>query len=353
MKNIGQFLGVLLILFTLCVVYIIQASGAFKSIKPHFDGEAETIPAPPGVEDLTIDHSDGQLYLSSTDRRNKDASGDIFTFNVSEETPVFSKLGINNIYPDFRPHGISLLKKYGHKYIFAISHEPEASYIYRLQVEEDSLISHKRFSHDLLISPNDLVAHDTASFYFTNDHGLKAGRERTIKDLIMDKNGYVVSYKNGEAKKVSQNMAYANGINISKDGKYLFVSTTTEATLFVYKNEPLADNLELLDKHFTGTGLDNIELDKDGNLFIGAHPKMLKFLGHAKSELKRSPSQVLKIIYLPETDYKFLQEELYLNDGNPLSGSSVGAPFVQKDGTNNIFIGSVFEPKIMKLHRNL
>ncbi|MFT6880871.1 MAG: arylesterase/paraoxonase [Arcticibacterium sp.] len=353
MKKIGPFLGVLLILFILCVAYIIQASGTFKNITPHFDGEAETIAAPPGIEDLTIDHSDGQLYLSSTDRRDKNASGDIFTFNASENVPVFIKLGINDIYPNFRPHGISLLNKYGNKYIFAISHEPEANYVYRLQVAKDSLITHKRFSHHLLISPNDLVAHDTASFYFTNDHGLKAGRERTIKDFIMDKNGYVVSYINGNAKKVSQNMSYANGINISKDGKYLFVSTTTEATLFVYKNEPLTDNLQLLDKHFTGTGLDNIALDKDDNLLIGAHPKMLKFLAHAGSKLKKSPSQVLKIIYLPETDYKFLQEEIYLNDGNPLSGSSVGAPYVQKDGTNDIFIGSVFESKIMRLHRNL
>ncbi len=353
MKTLLKFIGVLLILITLCVTYILDSSGAFREIKPHFDGTVEDLSSPAGIEDLTIDSDQALVYLSSTDRWNPEKTGDIFVYDIEEKFPNYLPLNITNLYPEFRPHGISLIKKYGKSYVFAISHELGVNYVYRFEVVKDSLVSAKRFSNDLFISPNDLVALDTSTFYLTNDHGLPKGKERDIKDYLMDKNGYVLLYNNGTASQVSQDIAYPNGINVSNDGKYLFVSSSTEATLFVFANFPNGKPLKLLDQRKTFTALDNIEIDRSGNLIIGAHPQLLKFVSHAKGPKHKSPSQVLKIIYLPETDYKFLQEELYLNNGEPLSGSSVATFYKHKNGTNDILVGSVFESKILRLHRNL
>jgi arylesterase/paraoxonase len=353
MKFFLKLIGVVLILLTLCVTYILNSSGTFNEINPHFDGTVEELSSPAGVEDITIDAELGLIYLSSTDRWNPEISGDLYVFDIEDKTPKYLPLNVTNIYPEFRPHGISLLKKYGKSYLFAISHEFEENYVYCFEINRDSLVSAKRFSNELFISPNDVVAIDTSTFYLTNDHGLSPGKERDIKDYLMDKNGYVVLFKNGNANKVSQDIAYANGINVSNDGKYLFVSSSTEATLFVYDNVPDGKPLKMLDKRKTYTALDNIEIDSEGNLYIGSHPQLLKFVAHAKGPENKSPSQILKIIYLPDTDYKFLQEELYLNNGEPLSGSSVATFYKHKNGTNDIWVGSVFESKILRLHRNL
>jgi len=353
MKYLLKLLAVLLILLALCVTYILQASGAFRKITPHFEGTLEILESPEGIEDLTIDSEQELVFLSSTDRRNSNVAGDIFVFNINEKEPIYVPLNISKQFPEFRPHGISLLKKYGKTYLFAISHESGENVVYRFEIKKDSLFSTKRFSHELFISPNDLVAIDSTMFYLTNDHGLPEGMERRIKDYLMDKNGYVLLYKDGKANRVSREIAYPNGINISKDGKYIFVASTTEAALFVYENLPNGKPLKLLDKINTSTGLDNIEIDKYGNLIVGAHPQLLKFVAHANKTENRSPSQILKFVYLPDTNYKFLQEELYLNNGDPISGSSVGAYYEHKDGTNDLFVGSVFEPKILRLHRDL
>jgi len=86
-----------------------------------------------------------------------------------------------------------------------------------------------------------------------------------------------------------------------------------------------------------GTGPDNIEIDASGDLWIGAHPKLLTFVAYAEDAAKRSPSQVLHVSRGPAGDFKV--EEVFLGRGDDLSGSSVGA---WRDG--RLLIGSVFDP---------
>src|SRR5205085_2212265 len=87
------------------------------------------------------------------------------------------------------------------------------------------------------------------------------------------------------------------------------------------------------------TGVDNIEVDPDNNLWIGCHPQMLKFLSHSKDEAKISPSQIIKLSHSGEG---FTQETIYMNDGSEISASSVGAPY-----GNKMLIGPVFQRHIL------
>ncbi len=343
--------GLLLILFGLLAGYVLKESGVFRKVVPHFDGKSEVFNAPPGVEDMTLDRGTGKLYLSSLNRRDSTLSGDLYVTDITADTLSFVNLtgGLDN----FRPHGISLLNKYDRKFLFVISHRKEEHVVERFEITGDSLIDRHVFKSSLFISPNDILAVDTNTFYVTNDHGLKPGLERTVKEFIIDPNGFVVLVKDGQAKRASEKLAYANGINLSPDGQFVYVAATTAGKIYVYKRDIQTQELSLEDIHDTQTGVDNIEIDQFGNLILGAHPQMLKFLSHAKDSQSKSPSQILKVVYLPDTDYKFLQEELYLNDGTPLSGSSVGVYFQKENGQNDLFVGSVFESKVLRLHRNL
>ena len=88
------------------------------------------------------------------------------------------------------------------------------------------------------------------------------------------------------------------------------------------------------------TGVDNIELDLEGNLWVGCHPQMLKFLSHAKDESKWSPSEIIKLTMLSNGQIE--QKTIYMNDGSEISGSSVGAVYKDK-----LLIGPVFQNHIV------
>ncbi|MBK6949949.1 MAG: hypothetical protein IPH16_19410 [Haliscomenobacter sp.] len=137
---------------------------------------------------------------------------------------------------------------------------------------------------------------------------------------------------------MDKGIRYANGITASPDAKFLYMAACTDGAIYVYQREPFQKIREIE----CGTGVDNLEWDAEGNLWAGAHPKMLAFLGHAQKAENRSPSQVLKInLQNPKNP---IVDEIYLNNGNPLSGSSVAAVY-----HNRLFIGSVFEDGIVIL----
>ena len=86
--------------------------------------------------------------------------------------------------------------------------------------------------------------------------------------------------------------------------------------------------------------MDNIELDQKGNLWVGCHPKLLTFVNYSKNPEVLSPSQVINVKVNASGQYDV--REIYLNDGRPLSGSSVAAVFGDK-----LLIGSVFDERFL------
>jgi len=76
------------------------------------------------------------------------------------------------------------------------------------------------------------------------------------------------------------------------------------------------------------TGVDNIGVDVQGRLWAGCHPKLLTFSKHFADPTRPSPSHFLKITLPPEGPA--LVEELFLDSGETLSGSSVAAVYRQE-----------------------
>ena len=123
-------------------------------------------------------------------------------------------------------------------------------------------------------------------------------------------------------------------------GKKLYLAATTELVLYVFKRDIPSGSLDLEAEIELGTGGDNIEIDAKGDIWIGAHPQLLKFVGHAADRSKLSPSQVLRLKHNLQGDYAV--EEIYLKDGKQLSGSSVAAAV-----EGRFLIGAVFEHRFL------
>ena len=315
------------------------AGGTFKQIHPHELQTLQVLEGPIGAEDLTIDHSIGKALLSADDRRKRmqgeKTEGAIYLLDYQKVPPNFYNLTENLNLEDFHPHGISLFHDTldNSKWLFVVNHSQSEDWIEIFKFTDTSLIHIESLTDKALVSPNDIVGTGKRTFYFTNDHDAPGGTDRW-KDYLLIGTGQVGFYDGKKATILDTGIGYANGINLTQDGSHLIVAATTDRCLYLYQREPH----QRIGKIDCRTGPDNIELDASGNLWVGAHPKMLAFARHAKNEKTRSPSQILMIELNPDHFKDSKVRQIYLNNGDPLSGSSVAAI----DG-DILLVGTVFE----------
>ena len=172
---------------------------------------------------------------------------------------------------------------------------------------------------------------DTADF--TNDHKYTEGFGRLTEDYLGRSLSNVIYFDGTTYREVANGISYANGINYDAKRNLLFVASPRKFLIKVYKTN-VDGSLEFIENIDCGTGVDNIEFDTEGNLYIGAHPNLLKFASYAKGKVEHSPSEIIKIDYSNTNDYSV--ETVYLDDGTTMSGSTVAAPFGDLLLTGNV-----------------
>jgi len=349
-KKIIVLLVILIGIVGYVVLGILAPAGMFKTILPHFEGTSATLNVEvAGPEDITIDQLSGLAFVSVDDRRANRQSpgrlkGAILIMNLSDSIPKLKDITPVGV-TDFHPHGISLWREPdGRAFLFVVNHRKNYSehVIERFEWKNDSLIYIESIQDvDLMTSPNDVTAVGERTFYVTNDHGYsKPGVGRTLEDYLQRAISYVNYYDGVSFKKVATGIAYANGINQSADHSKIYVASTTGRKVMIYSRDIPSGALSLEEEIKVNTGVDNIELDNQGALWIGCHPQLLKFVAHATNPAKFSPSQVIKIT--KDDTGNYVVEEIFLNDGTTYSGSSVAAIY-----NNTLLIGSVFEKSII------
>ena len=228
--------------------------------------------------------------------------------------------------------------------IAVVNHRSDEQTIEIFNLKNQVITHIKTIRGKHLISPNDIVLIDEYRFYMTNDHAVADPMAQKFYDYLQIPRSNVVFYDGDQFKVVAKGLTYANGINISKDGKNVYVAECVGRELSIFSRDLNSNDLEHELSIPMNSSIDNIELDDDGSLWIGSHPKALAFTRHAKNEKKLSPSQVIKVT-LDNEDNQI--EEIYLNDGKLLSGSSVAAVF-----NNHLLIGAVFDERFLHCTMN-
>ena len=332
-------ISILLVLITLLIfiVYVVVSTGYFRTIENKFDGEVVKKIVLAGAEDITVSVEDGFALISATARKKlpveDEEFGGLYFMDLTTENYSLKKLTTNFKQP-FAPHGVSMLKTTDSTFkIMAVNHTPKGETLEEFHLEKETLTHSKSLTNDLIYSPNDVVMIDENRFYFTNDHKYVDGVGRLLEDYGGLSVSNVIYFDGENYKEVANGIAYANGINYDSKRKLLFVASPRNFLVKVYTRN---DNgsLNFIEDIDCGTGVDNIEFDTEGNLWIGAHPNLLRFASYAKGNKETSPSELIKINYRGENDYTI--DVVYVNDGSEMSASTVAAPYKDIIVTGNV-----------------
>lgn len=301
-----------------------------------FAGSCTERPLDGSGEDIQIDHERGYAYISLLDRMaiakgEEVAPGSILRLDLNDTAwPVVPALLDG---PALRPHGLTLHKSSdGRQNLLVINHPVDrasgAERIERYVETTPGNFSHaETFSSPLITRANDMVAVGPREFYVAQDVAQRSGD--TVTQLI---------YFDGEDyTAVADDIASGGGINVSPDLSTLYISETGAKRLRVAEinvdgslgTETLID---------LGTSPDNIDIAEDGSLWIGAHSNVAALAMHFIAGAK-APSQILRVDLQAATPQI---EEIYLNAGNQISASSVGATW-----GNKLLIGSITARKIL------
>jgi arylesterase/paraoxonase len=331
-KLVFAVLGLLVLAVAGFVLRIVWIGGVFRSIEPHFDGTCRLVRGPMGPEDLTIHPRTGVAYVSASDRRASRAGnpvpGGIHAYDLADPNAIPV-----NLTPDadvtFQPHGISLWPGAdGRDVLFVVNHPPAgtgrpAHTIEIFDLAGDELVHRASLTDPLLTMPNDLVAVGINRFYVTNTHKFAPGRLQTLETFLQLSGANVVHYGPNGFRVEIPDLVFPNGINVSPEGDSVYVATVTPRTLLVYSRDPANDSLTFREDIFLDSAADNIEVDDEGRLWIGAHPKMLRLQSRGADPSVPAPSQVLRVTL--DAIGGHAVEEIYLNDGTEIAGASVAA----------------------------
>jgi arylesterase/paraoxonase len=343
MRTILLLVALLVLLAAGRVLQTLWVAGAFKSLEPHFAGQCTEVGGAVGPEDITIHPRTGVAYISAYNRRatarGEPGRGALYAYDLGSQRPRLVNL-TPDADPDFRPHGISLHPDArSGEVLYVINHAGGKHTIEVFDLVGGSLRKRTTLSDPLLVSPNDLVAVGHDQLYITNDHGYASGLMRTLEDFGRLPFSNVIYFDGSRFSEAVSRITYANGINTSHDGRTVYVASVTGRAVRVYDREPESGLLTSREKIRAASGVDNIEVDAQGNLWIGAHPQLLRVMAHTADPAERSPSQVLRVSRGPEG---YSVEEVYLDLGDQISGSSVAA--VRGD---RLLIGAIHDPRFL------
>jgi len=336
MKLLKRIILIVVILVLAFIVNLLITTGYFKSIEPTFNGEIIQKIALPGAEDITISAIDSFAIISSTHRRSvprtKEESGGLYLIDLKSK--LYSPIYLTEDFKkSFAPHGISMIKTDSTYTILAVNHTLNGHTIEVFKLSGQNLTHQKTLEHPSMVSPNDIVILDENRFYFTNDHKYTTGIGRLLEDYGGLSVSNVVYFDGENYTEVADGIAYANGINFDVERKLLFVASPRNFLVKVFaKNEN--GSLNFIEDIDCKTGVDNIEFDTEGNLWIGSHPNLLHFAAYAKGKKEIAPSEIIKINYKDTGDY--IIEQIYMEDGSTMSASTVAATFGDLILTGNV-----------------
>lgn len=289
------------------------------SIKP---GPCETIFEDGGAEDLT--HIGDGIVLMSTGFEFFGPPGQIQAVDLNDGNKRMT-LNMTNVptRSDFlsAPHGITTWRDpdTDQLFLYVICHPVPEDRIEVFEVLPPLTLKYVRTITDPKFDfMNDMVAVGRDKFYITKFARYREYKKYNAEMFSGMKYGGIYYYDGRKAREVATGYFMPNGINISPDKKVVYVAEWGTKTLRGFRRDS-TNNLVEIWSYYTGTGIDNIEVDPDtGDMWIGSHPITWRVIDPFFGSVP--PGQVIRVKMQDNTVADI--EVIYQDDGTECTGST-------------------------------
>ncbi|XP_048777277.2 serum paraoxonase/arylesterase 1-like [Ostrea edulis] len=268
------------------------------------------------------------------------AKGRIMLFNMEKPKDGVKELKIvgNNFkYKDFFPHGISVLEDKGKVLLFVVVHRAEEDTVEKFEFLEKTLeLKHlKTYTGKLAHILNDVAATGPDTFYTTDFGYYRSFLGHFMENLLGLHFGHVLYFNGSDFIIVSEPTIMANGIALAKNGKLVYVNSSSKRKMMVYKRET-DHRLTKVNEIEFDTIPDNPVVDpQTGDVLQGCHPIGFKLMQHLNNPIDPGASQVL-MVHMEKSGANVTGITELFSDDLELYGSSVATLY-----KNRMLIGTV------------
>ncbi len=235
-------------------------------------------------------------------------------------------------------HGIDWLESTGH--LFAVDHvNPRTHRILRMVLEGDVLRVDAGMTSPLLSSANDVVAVAADEFYVTVDLGSSGTLGRLWEALTARPWGGVVHYRKGRWRWVATEIAFANGIELSADGRHLFVAAYQGGEIIRYARDRQTGDLSQRTVYARIPGHpDNLTWSRDSEaLVVASHDSLWDLFWHLRDPANHASGGVYRVRGPGQV------EPVFWDDGRRLD-----APSVALEAPGDLLLGQVFDGELLR-----
>jgi len=309
----------------------------FAAIEPVALASCEPVSGIDGPEDIEIDSARRRAFISSLDRRDATARGAIHIFDLDDPLASdFWRDRTGGVPEAFQPLGLDYFEDGDTRRLFVVNEAGPSVEVF--DVEENGDLTHvETFAERRLTSPNNIAAVGPRAFYVTND--VRPGRDARIAALyfLMRVGSGEVFYVDGAVWRVAaENLRFANGLALSPARDKLYVAETAGKAVKVFARNPETGALTREKTIRLKASPDNINVDPEGAIWVGALPKPLIMPKLKTDHTAQAPSEVIRVA--PDGAAK----TVWRDAGGLQSASTVAARL-----SNKLLIGALYEQKFL------
>jgi hypothetical protein len=213
-----------------------------------------------------------------------------------------------------------------------------------------------------LINPNGLAFLDADNYLVTGPTKYQTELMIFAQILGFFRGGLITHFSPSDTSIVSESIYFANGVVPSKDGKLLFVASSLDASIAVFKiskNKKKQIEFSYYDKIPVDALPDNLSIDHEtGDIFVAGMTSLTEFMGYITSPGLPTKDQnvgfrVIRIQIGKNVEdkdkYEFKTETVLEHDGTIHKMATVAAPHSK---LNRVLIGSLFSDEVLNCKIN-
>ncbi|KAG0265442.1 Serum paraoxonase/arylesterase 2 [Mortierella polycephala] len=337
--------------FNLITEIITDTGILLGPIQPFNTAGCEVVKGLEACEDVHIHHSSGLAFtacghaesrkewfppIGNNNPLAKNAFRDKFVVYdiVTGEYQVMELVGLPKD-TDRVFHGLDIYERSATELtIFAVNHRRTGSVIEVLEYTlGDKTVQYKEtIQHELIYTPNDIVALGPRSFYVSNDHRHLTGIKRHIEENLRRPWSNVIYYSPEETFVAHDGAVSGNGMTANQDRTIIYLSACHGGAMHVlipHEDHRLVQQDYIKLDYYN----DNPSFDAEtGAVFITGHVQpltMMHELGIPEKSVN-GPSKVIKMYKNPIAETipgspKYLVDTVLLDDGHLISTGTTAA----------------------------